>query len=228
MITIHLGKNAGILEGLTWIVHPREFSGVATVQVSPDFDPRNNVGQVTLDRFWLHDVGSTGYTEFILNPKIVPVKYWPHVRCWVHRHPVGDSRPGPHNWSQTDNDNIRDTPLGSDPKLIGWSVSVVRTPYQWVGRVDCYEPHVTFHCPVVPKIDFETYAIADGLMDLALQREQQALVVERLRQAEMRQGQFHTINDADLNEEEWDEEAYEETEKSLHLQKALWPEEEKK
>ena len=203
MITIHLGKNAAILEGLTWIVHPREFSGVATMQISPDFDPRENVGEITLDRFWLHDVGSVGYTEFVLNPKIVPIQYWPHLRCWVHRHPLGDRWPGPHNWSNTDNENIQDTPLGSDPKLIGWSVSVVRTPYGWVGRVDCYEPHVTYHCPVIPKIDFKTYALADDLLCLALQREQRAFTVDRMRQAEMQQGKFLTISDTDMNGDKW-------------------------
>jgi hypothetical protein len=230
MITIDLGANAAVLEGITWAVYPREFSGIATVKVSPDFNPYKNTGIVTLDNFWLHDVGSYGHTQFTLNPKIVPVRYWPHIKCWVHRHPLGDAHPGWHNWSQEDNDNIKFDPLGSDPKLVKWSVSIVRTPYLWVGRVDTYEPHKTIHCPVFPRIDFSLYEAADRLFELAVQQEKEPAKKQAKQQP--KQPAFVTndlyeedsIIDENLfdveMEREWEEQ------RAAHLQEVLWPEDE--
>jgi hypothetical protein len=43
--------------------------------------------------------------------------------------------------------------MGVDPKLVQWSVAIVRTPGGWVGRVDLHVPKArTFHCAVEPRL----------------------------------------------------------------------------
>lgn len=70
------------------------------------------------------------------------------IKLWWHRHPVGNGLPGPHCWSGTDQNTIVTAPLGSSPALVEWSVSIVRTPYGWVGRMDDYRKEHTLHCKV--------------------------------------------------------------------------------
>jgi hypothetical protein len=100
--------------------------------------------------FVLLDVGSWGYTE--IRPELMlPLLDRPdfkNLRGWAHKHPVGDGVPGPHNWSFTDETNIKETPLGGVPELVKWSFSIVLTPGGWVGRIDNHITGKTLHCPV--------------------------------------------------------------------------------
>jgi uncharacterized protein with PIN domain len=77
----------------------------------------------------------------------------PRLKLWFHRHPIGSGTPGdPGNWSGTDNYTATKEPMGVDPKLVQWSVAIVRTPGGWVGRVDLHVPTPkTFHCAVEPR-----------------------------------------------------------------------------
>lgn len=215
-ILINLGKHAGTLEGLAQGLYPREFSGIGTITVSPNFDVEKKTGVITLDHIWLHNVGSEGYTEFVLDPKVVPVKFWPHLKLWFHRHPLGNEMPGPQNWSMTDNQNIKETPLGGDPKDVKWSVSIVRTPYAWVGRVDQYHPAKTIHCSVVPVIDNKIYTKGWELLQAVIEKEKKATVPL------FPTKQVYTTNDLldedREDEEEWDDDTYEEMGQSR-----LWP-----
>jgi hypothetical protein len=98
------------------------------------------------------DVGSSAFTE-IPSEKILALMDRPDagkMKCWVHRHPLGTDKPGPHNWSGTDNRTAEQEPLGGIPELVKWSISIVRTPQAWVGRFDRYQDGqvITFHLPV--------------------------------------------------------------------------------
>jgi len=75
-----------------------------------------------------------------------------NARIWVHRHPLGNGKPGPHNWSSTDENTIQTAPLGGMPELIGWSASMVRTPKGWVGRIDNHLTKQTIHVEVVNEL----------------------------------------------------------------------------
>lgn len=68
------------------------------------------------------------------------------------KHPMGSGKPGPENWSGTDNNTIRTAPLGGVPELVKWSASVVLTPRGWVGRVDNHITGKTIHCEVQPNL----------------------------------------------------------------------------
>jgi hypothetical protein len=70
------------------------------------------------------------------------------IKLWWHRHPVGDGKPGPHCWSGTDEGTIQNSPLGSSPALVEWSISIVRTPLGWVGRVDNHKNGKAVHVEV--------------------------------------------------------------------------------
>ena len=72
------------------------------------------------------------------------------MKLWWHKHPVGNGKPGQHNWSGTDSHTARKEPLGGSPETAKWSVSMVKTPGGWVGRYDTYGPDgKTWHLPVV-------------------------------------------------------------------------------
>jgi hypothetical protein len=74
------------------------------------------------------------------------------MKLWLHRHPVGNGIPGPHNWSGTDHDTCVNTPLGGIPELVKWSAAIVRTPRGWVGRLDNHIRKTTLHVPVLPDV----------------------------------------------------------------------------
>ncbi len=140
-----------ILEAITGLVSRSEFSGIG-------FAKRDKDSLLVYD-FVLLDVGSQGYTE-IKPEDLVKLNERPDVanmKVWVHRHPVGNGVPGPHNWSGTDNQTISATPLGGVPQLVGWSASIVRTPRGWVGRVDNHISGQTVHVPVEPAIPLDLF-----------------------------------------------------------------------
>jgi hypothetical protein len=109
------------------IVTKMEFMALADVTRTPD-------GNLLITNAHVLDVGSFVYTE--ASPemqKALPPSN--QRRCWIHRHPID-------TWSGTDNRTIDTVPCGSIPEMIGWSVSIVRTPGKgWIGRVDFYKPN---------------------------------------------------------------------------------------
>lgn len=112
----------------------KEVSGLGTVHYE--------AGDFIVDNVWLLDVGSEVFTE-IPSERIARLLKTPDLdhsalKLWWHRHPVGNGIPGQHNWSGTDEHTITKAPLGMTPELVKWSVSIVRTPLGWVGRVDHY------------------------------------------------------------------------------------------
>jgi hypothetical protein len=114
-------------------------------------------GDIHMYDFVLLDVGSYGYTQ--TDPKtMLPLFERPdrkNMKIWLHRHPIGNGIPGPHNWSGRDELTIRSEPMGSSPQDIQWSVSIVITPAGFVGRIDNYLKGITQHLEVEPKsVDF--------------------------------------------------------------------------
>lgn len=138
------GKVALRLETAVKETRGLEFSGLGFVK-------QEKGGLCIYDAVVLN-VGSEGYTE------IDPQKIFPlleredaaNIKCWFHRHPIGDGKPGIHNWSGMDQDTITTAPLGGIPEIVKWSVSIVRTPGGWVGRVDNHVDRTTVHVPVYP------------------------------------------------------------------------------
>ena len=122
----------------------REFSGLGEIE------KEGNV--INVVDVHLLGVGSNTFTEFSPERQNqLPADK--RRKLWFHRHPVGDGKYGPHNWSGRDEQTATREPLGTDPKLVQWSVAIVLTPGGWVGRVDVHVPKsVTFHCPVEPNI----------------------------------------------------------------------------
>lgn len=121
----------------------REISGVGMVRYAP---PNIEIVEV-----WALAGGSEVFTQIqpehlaeLLEMGVDLSK----VKLWWHRHPVGNGVPGPHNWSSTDENTCTKEPLGSTPDMVKWSVSIVRTPFGWVGRMDDYRKEVAFHLPV--------------------------------------------------------------------------------
>jgi hypothetical protein len=126
---------------------PQEFSGLGFVRLTPDKD-------FEIYDFVVLDVGSMVYTE-IPAAKLLPLLSRPDagaMKAFLHRHPMGNDKPGDHNWSGTDVDCILNTPLGGVPALVKWSISVVITPWGWVGRYDNYVQKKTTHLEVLPDI----------------------------------------------------------------------------
>lgn len=121
----------------------REVSGLGTVEYK---DGNFHV----LDAYLL-DAGSEVFTN--IPPERIAELHSSGVdisklKLWWHRHPVGSGEPGPQCWSSIDENTITNTPLGSSPELVKWSVSIVRTPRGWVGRMDHYVKGQTVHCAV--------------------------------------------------------------------------------
>jgi len=140
-----LAEVAIALEACTAQARSQEFSGLGFVHVD-----REKQEFVVYDIVPLN-VGTYSFTE-IPPEKILPILQMEdakNLKCWLHRHPVGDGKPGPHNWSGTDNATIAQAPLGGVPELVGWSISIVRTPKGWVGRVDNHKTRKTEHLEVV-------------------------------------------------------------------------------
>jgi len=117
-----------------------EFSGIGKLSV-------NGNGMVVEDIVML-DVGSGALTEINPNDLYEVSQMEGDWRVWFHRHPIGNGIPGRHNWSGTDEDTISSSPLGGIPQIIKWSVSIVRTPKGWVGRIDNHVTGKTAHLPV--------------------------------------------------------------------------------
>ncbi|MGD0002834.1 MAG: hypothetical protein ABSE06_01250 [Anaerolineaceae bacterium] len=144
--TIILNEDVAIkLLGYTTATH-LEFSG---------FGFCNVIGEdiIVYDFVLLH-VGSPGYTE-IPPQKVLALLDRPdakNMKVWLHRHPVGNGIPGPHNWSGTDEHTCTKEPLGGVPEMVKWSVAVVITPRGWVGRIDNHLTHKTLHLPVLPAV----------------------------------------------------------------------------
>ena len=116
-----------------------EFSGLARLELKGE--------TIHIVEYELLAVGSEVWTEIPAEEGSKPREgEW---RVWFHRHPVGNGKPGPHNWSGTDQQTITTEPLGTIPELVGWSVSIVRTPLGWVGRIDNHITKQTKHLPVL-------------------------------------------------------------------------------
>jgi hypothetical protein len=133
------------LEACAVQVFGQEFSGFGMVHVDREKE------EFVIYDFIPLDVGTKVFTEIMPEQilKIINEGKSADLRCWAHRHPVGDGIPGPHNWSGTDNATIYEAPLGGLPELVGWSISIVRTPKGWVGRVDNHKTKKTEHLEVV-------------------------------------------------------------------------------
>ncbi len=104
--------------------------------------------------FVLLNKGSFTFTE-IPPAKILPLmdrEDRANMKVWIHRHPMGNGIPGPHNWSGTDETTILREPMGSTPSAVNWSVSIVLTPCGFVGRIDNYVKGITQHLEVEPNV----------------------------------------------------------------------------
>jgi hypothetical protein len=144
---------AVILEAIAGEVRGLEFSGFGYARM----DPEQNA-LIVYDFVLLH-VGSSSYTE-ISSQTMLELSEHPdakNMRVWIHKHPIGSQIPGYHNWSTTDENTIKQTPLGSVPQLVGWSASIVRTPRGWVGRIDNHIKNTTMHVEVEPNIPVEIF-----------------------------------------------------------------------
>lgn len=146
---ISLSPNA-LLKLETWCATAggKEVSGLGTVSYKD--------GGFIVDEVWLLDAGSEVFTE--IPPGRIAELHSSGVdlsklKLWWHRHPVGNGTPGPACWSSIDENTITNQPLGSSPEMVKWSVSIVRTPYGWVGRVDHYVKKQTVHCVVDQPFD---------------------------------------------------------------------------
>jgi len=133
----------------------QEFSGVGWVKIEKDIARIYDVRVLA--------AGNGAFTE--IKPERLLAARGLHdvddMRVWFHRHPMGDGVPGGHNWSGTDDDTIKNSPLGGIPQLMGWSISIVLTPNGWVGRIDNYHTGKTKHLWVEPG-----YQVQYSLMDL--------------------------------------------------------------
>lgn len=156
---------------------PNEFSGFGYC--------RRWVNDLSMYDFVYLADGSFGYTEISAEKVLEIGKRDDAQNCkvFVHRHPVGNGIPGPHNWSGTDNHTIENIPLGGIPEVVGWSASIVRTPKGWVGRIDNHITKSTVHVPVEAQLfdliklaaaraggkqvqaDFDQWSYEDGYLD---------------------------------------------------------------
>ena len=161
------------LQQITEIVGKREYSGYGFVNIEKKDGDTNFI----VYEFVLLDVGNTGWTEFSAE-KILPLlnrKDANQMKLWLHRHPVGNGVPGPHNWSATDQNTCTKEPLGCpDPSKVGWALAAVLTPNGWVGRVDYFKEDKvkTAHIPVGVRIKRNNIDEAQKLLDEQLANEQ--------------------------------------------------------
>lgn len=151
-----------IIEELT---EGREFSGYGFIEIEKDDDvPNFRVYDIEL-----LDVGTTGYTEFdssaILN--VMKREDASNMKLWFHKHPLGNGKPGAHNWSKIDNDTCTNQPLGCpDPDRVRWALAMVLTPGGWVGRVDRFAGRKcrSQHIQVDVEIDWDIVKQAQQLL----------------------------------------------------------------
>jgi hypothetical protein len=121
----------------------KEVSGVGTLKFEK--------GKFYVNEVFLCAGGSEVYTQIEPEHIMEVVKQGVDpsaIKLWWHRHPMGNGLPGPQCWSGTDQNTITTAPLGSSPDMVEWSVSIVRTPYGWVGRMDDYRKKHTLHTNV--------------------------------------------------------------------------------
>lgn len=164
------------LEAAAVAVGNLEFSGFGFVNVKKE-------NQETVFEVYdvaLLDVGSVVFTE-IPGERILPLldrSDAGKMKLWFHRHPLGDSNPGPHNWSGTDEATATGMPLGGVPELVKWAIAIVRTPKTWIGRLDRFKDGKTqtLHLPV-------TYGADESFVN-------QALVLKQAYLAEMQELQI--------------------------------------
>jgi hypothetical protein len=122
--------------------------------------------------------------------------------------------PGPHCWSGTDENTIRYTPLGGIPELVKWSISIVRTPGGWVGRLDDHINDETVHMPVHPELpeDFigAVHAMSPKRLTAYPLKKRETTYLQRIPRKE---NSSHDGNGSDeswdwLDEKRWYEEEY--------------------
>lgn len=150
MIKIDLTPIVAEFEAARAAVYPNEVSGLGFVRHGK---VRDGYRFLVYDWTFL-DVGTYDFTV-ISSEQVLGLRDHPQVndlRIWLHSHPVGNGIPGLHNWSQTDQDTIMTHPLGGPPELIKWSLSAVRTPKGWAGRLDNYVRGITDHLEVKPDL----------------------------------------------------------------------------
>jgi len=132
-----------------------EFSGIGFCDKLDD-----GKGWMVYD-FVLMDIGSSGYTEIpvdMLMSEIYPRDDVANAKVWIHKHPVGNGKPGGHNWSHTDETTIQLEPLGGVPSIVKWSISAVRTPVGWVARFDNHEKRKVVHMEVDMGREYSDFA----------------------------------------------------------------------
>jgi len=134
-----------------------EFSGIGKLS--------KNVNGMIVEDIILLDVGSGSFTEINANDLYEVSQMEGDWRVWFHRHPVGNGKPGKHNWSFNDETTIQTSPLGGIPQAIKWSVSIVRTPHGWVGRVDNHISGKTVHLPVEGQGPERAFKRAEKLLE---------------------------------------------------------------
>ena len=134
-----------LLMDVSHLTNGKEFSGLGFC--------RREKNILTIYDFVLLDQGSEVFTE-IPPAVILPLLERSdagNMKVWLHKHPLGNGKPGKQNWSGTDEKTIQTAPLGGFPEAVKWSASIVLTPKGWVGRVDNYITHKTIHCEVFPQ-----------------------------------------------------------------------------
>jgi len=140
------------LEALIGQLGEQEFSGVGFCEIID--------GDFYCYEILLLDVGTKGYTEIsseLLMETLENRQDKNNARLWFHRHPI-------EGWSTTDLNTIMTGPLGGIPEIVKWSVSIVRTPSKWIGRVDNHlaKSHVVVE--VEPNINPKLMAHTDELL----------------------------------------------------------------
>lgn len=197
-----------------------EFSGLGFVE--------RKDGDLYVYDFALGDIGTYAETE-IPTEILIELMKRPDadkVKLWLHKHPMGTGKPGPENWSHTDNKTIREAPLGGIPELVGWSASVVFTPKGPVGRIDNHKTGKTMHCTVEPNMYapvMEQIGENKAFRDAKVKQKGNALIKkEILRKLGMTEQEFYAtglkdedlydmfIDDLDLDDEVWLREELEE------------------
>lgn len=129
----------------------------------PDEKPYQIVFRV--EDIWLLDRGSMALTE--IKPERVAQFYLERqqdgtdlskLKLWWHRHPLSSG------WSLTDEEAIRETPMGNagNPKETGWMVSIVWCTHSgWNARFDqLADPGFTLHIPLTVEGQPQTLEIA--------------------------------------------------------------------
>lgn len=180
-----------------------EFSGLGLIE-------RKGADRFHVVDVFLLGVGSEIYTEFN-HGRQRALGNDPRLKLWFHRHPIGSGNPGdPGNWSGTDESTATREPMGVDPRLVQWSVAIVRTPGGWVGRIDLHVPTTrTFHCAVEPRFPTpETVEEAMKLITPELEEYVGVLLQEfnALRAARVPQrSQFFSRYEFDGREAEYDD-----------------------